>query len=104
VAKAILSGRRLVRAIQQHFTEGSIGPVDHLACEATNLLDVTEIHGVSLSERGRPPASDLYAVGERTWIFPKESPGFDEPTAKKEAARCLQCGLICYRREDAAHA
>jgi len=25
--------------------------------------------------------------------------GFDEEAAKKEAARCLQCGLICYVHE-----
>jgi hypothetical protein len=24
--------------------------------------------------------------------------GFDEHTARFEAGRCLQCGLICYRR------
>jgi NADPH-dependent glutamate synthase beta subunit-like oxidoreductase len=23
--------------------------------------------------------------------------GFDEAQARREAARCLQCGLICYR-------
>jgi hypothetical protein len=24
--------------------------------------------------------------------------GLDEHTARKEAGRCLQCGLICYRK------
>ncbi|MGD8267405.1 MAG: hypothetical protein PVF55_04510, partial [Desulfobacterales bacterium] len=28
--------------------------------------------------------------------------GFDEEAARQEAARCLQCGLICYERTIAA--
>ena len=30
--------------------------------------------------------------------------GFDEAAARKEAARCLQCGLICYEHTLAAGA
>jgi hypothetical protein len=32
------------------------------------------------------------------WIFPKELPGLDETSARVEAERCLQCGLICYKK------
>jgi len=30
--------------------------------------------------------------------------GFDEETARAEAARCLRCGLICYERPPEAFA
>lgn len=98
VVKAILSGRRLARAINQYFSDGAVSPISKLALEADSVLDVTEIHNINPSERWRP--SIAYAeektVRERT---PSEGPpGLDQAGAQKEAERCLQCGLICYRK------
>ena len=67
-------------------------------CEASDVLDVTEVHCVLPSERERPPISDVVGVSETAWIFPREFPGLDEEAAIKEAERCLQCGLICYKK------
>ena len=45
-----------------------------------------------------PAVTDVEGVSKITWIFPKEFPGLDEAAARLEAERCLQCGLICYRK------
>jgi NADPH-dependent glutamate synthase beta subunit-like oxidoreductase len=98
VVKAILSGRRLARAVHMHFSTGVIDPVEHLACEADHVLDVDSVHSVNLLERQLPGITDIEGPGKTAWIFPKELPGLDESAARKEAERCLQCGLICYRK------
>ncbi len=99
VVKSILSGRRLARALHQHFTDGIVVPVPKLACEASDILNITEIHGVSPSERQLPPVSDVEGDSKTAWIFPQEFPGLDAREAAREADRCLQCGLICYEKK-----
>jgi formate dehydrogenase (NADP+) beta subunit len=98
VVKSILSGRRLARAVHQHFTDGLITPIENLACEADYVLNITEVHDVSPSERQQPALLDVEGNSKTAWIFPKEFPGLDETAARKEAERCLQCGLICYEK------
>jgi len=96
VVKSILSGRRLARAIHQHFTDGLITPIENLTCEADFVLSTTEVHDVSPLERQQPSLLDVEGDSKTAWIFPKEFPGLKEDAARKEAERCLQCGLICY--------
>ena len=98
VVKSILSGRRLARAIHQNFTDGTITPIPNLVWEAADILDVTEVNGVNPSERQCPTVSDVEGDSKTAWIFPEEYPGLDEPAARQEAERCLQCGLICYEK------
>jgi formate dehydrogenase (NADP+) beta subunit len=99
VVKSLLSGRRLTRAIHRYLTDGTIPPVQNLACEADAILDVREIHNVAPSEREQPDILDVAGDSKRAWIFPSEYPGLDEASAKREAERCLRCGLICYRKQ-----
>ena len=99
VVKSLLSGRRLTRAIHQHFTDDSITPIHDLVCEADSILNVTEVHDVALSDRERPDIMDVEGDSKRAWIFPDEFPGLNEASAKKESERCLKCGLICYRKQ-----
>ncbi|MBW1803149.1 MAG: FAD-dependent oxidoreductase [Deltaproteobacteria bacterium] len=98
VVKSILSGRRLARAVHQHFTDGLITPIENLTCEADYILNITEVHNVSSSERQQPSLLDVEGNSKTAWIFPKEFPGLDESGARQEAKRCLQCGLICYEK------
>jgi len=99
VVKSLLSGRRLTRAIHQHFSDESVHPIENLACDADSILDVTEIHDVSPSERQRPHLADVEGNSKTAWIFPGVLPGLEEQAARKEAERCLTCGLICYRKQ-----
>jgi NADPH-dependent glutamate synthase beta subunit-like oxidoreductase len=98
VVKSILSGRRLARAVHQYFDDALITPLKNLTCEADDVLNVTEVHDVSLTERQSPPVLDVGGDIKTAWIFPKELPGLDETSARVEAERCLQCGLICYKK------
>jgi len=98
VVKSILSGRRLCRAIHTHLTDGQVGSMDELVCEAASVLDVSEVHHVKTLERERPPSLDVEGDSESAWIFPKPWPGLDEAAVRNEARRCLNCGLICYKK------
>jgi NADPH-dependent glutamate synthase beta subunit-like oxidoreductase len=100
VVKSILSGRRLARAIHQHLSEETIAPVEHLVCDADHVLNVTSLVRVGTSERQRPPVVDVEGNSKTAWIFPKILPGLDEEAARREAERCLQCGLICYKKPE----
>jgi len=39
------------------------------------------------------------SVDDRRLSFKEVELGFDEHMAEGESERCLQCGLICYRKE-----
>ncbi|MFH0844497.1 MAG: (Fe-S)-binding protein [Pseudomonadota bacterium] len=99
VVKSILSGRRLARAVHQYFSTEQITPIENLACEAGDILDVKALEGVSSMERNRPPRLDVEGDSKTAWIFPEILPGLVESAAQREAERCLQCGLICYRKD-----
>jgi NADPH-dependent glutamate synthase beta subunit-like oxidoreductase len=99
VVKAILSGRRLARAINQHFSDGAILPIEHLALEAEFILDVTELQNITTSERVLPSVAYAEDKAEGAAIQVQGPPPLiDQVDAVKEAERCLQCGLICYRK------
>ena len=97
VVKSILSGRRLARAVQQHYSAGAITEPDNLAVEAKDIINVHELEDVKPIERRVAPRPSPEAGTENDWIAPAEIPGLTEAAARKEAQRCLSCGLICYR-------
>jgi NADPH-dependent glutamate synthase beta subunit-like oxidoreductase len=99
VVKAILSGRRLARAVNQYFGDGVILPIEHLALEAESIPDVTELQNITTSERVLPALAYAEDKAEGAAIQPQGSPpAIERSDAMKEAERCLQCGLICYRK------
>ena len=100
VVKAMLSARRLVRGVQQHLTSGEITALPQAVSEADSVLDVTGVAGVPLDLSHRPAQGKLGV--ENDWQEVLEHPGLDEAAARREATRCLACGLICYKREKEA--
>ncbi len=99
VVKAILSGRRLARAVSQYFGDGVILPIERLALEAESILDVTELQNITTSERVLPSIAYAEDKAEGAAIqLQGPPPAIDRADAMKEAKRCLQCGLICYRK------
>ncbi len=99
VVRAIISGRRLARAVNQYFSDGAIAPIEHLALEAESILDITELEKVTTFERVLP--SIAYAEDKaKSAAMPVQGPppAINRTDAMKEAERCLQCGLICYRK------
>jgi hypothetical protein len=77
---------------------GEISQIENLACEAENILNLTEVQMVSAVERQRPSVLDVEGNSKTAWLYPKEFPGLEESAARREAERCLQCGLICYKK------
>jgi len=98
VVRSILSGRRLARGIHQYFSEGAIRPIDNLASEAEVILDVKEVHNVKPLPRELVLVKDLTVDIKATWTSSEGLPPLEEGIVKKEAERCLQCGLICYEK------
>lgn len=99
VVKAILSGRRLVGVVQQHYSGEEITAIPHLAVEADEILNVDEIENVATSHRERPLLSSPEAGTENDWIWSEQLPSLTEEAAKRESERCLACGLICYKKD-----
>jgi NADPH-dependent glutamate synthase beta subunit-like oxidoreductase len=98
VVKSILSGRRLARAIHQYFDNDEIVPIENLACETDKIISITEVQNVQSVERQRQAFIDVEGNSKTAWLYPKEFPGLEEVAARREADRCLQCGLICYKK------
>ncbi|MBW2048739.1 MAG: FAD-dependent oxidoreductase [Deltaproteobacteria bacterium] len=99
VVKSLLSGRRVTRAIHQYFTDNTVTPLKNLVCETGPILNVEEVHDVNPAGRELPDATDVEGNSKTAWIFPEKFPGLDEASAVRESERCLQCGLICYRKQ-----
>jgi NADPH-dependent glutamate synthase beta subunit-like oxidoreductase len=90
--KAIGAGRRAAASIHQ-FMHG-IDPMlsENVITPQSDIQNVDHVENVCSSQRQIMPlcsGQELKRCGEI------ES-GFSEETAKVEASRCLQCGLICY--------
>jgi formate dehydrogenase beta subunit len=94
--EAIGAGRRAARSINQYLRGEPVRvPEQALTAERT-IAEVDEVTGVPESARARMPE---LAVEDRSLNFEEVERGLSEDVARREAERCLRCGLICYRRE-----
>ncbi len=92
--KAIGAGRRaaamthkLIYGIDIYFDE-------EIVSVNSDVQNITCVENVKLSPRNIMPLSSLKEIASG---FEAEK-GFTEEIAKKEASRCLKCGLICYEK------
>jgi NADPH-dependent glutamate synthase beta subunit-like oxidoreductase len=96
VVEAIGAGRRAASSIQQ-FLEGE--PVDapeHMIRTYTDVLNVYQLEPVS-----EMPREEMPEISREEQVADPNAElavGYLEEQAIREAKRCLQCGLICYRR------
>jgi NADPH-dependent glutamate synthase beta subunit-like oxidoreductase len=95
--KAIGAGRRAAASI--HLWMNGIDPQlsEKVITPRSALQNVDRVENVKLFPRQIMPLAGPREAGEL-------ERGFTEDAARKEAGRCLQCGLICYRRKPAAAA
>lgn len=94
--EAIGAGRRAARSIHQYMSGEMVKAPEPAITKDTDLPDVEELIGVAESERVKMPE---LSVDERRESFDEVEQGLNEKLATQEAARCLRCGLICYRKE-----
>jgi len=90
--KAIGAGRRAAASLQQIMYGIEPSLTDQVITPDSYLQDVDHVEAVAASRRMIMPicsGKQLAACGEI-------ERGFTGEMAQAEAARCLQCGLICY--------
>ncbi len=92
--KAISAGRRAAATIHQLMYGISIEPQDNLITENTVIQNVYELENIKQIPREIMPLSTFSQIAEGAEI----EKGFTEDMAKKEAGRCLKCGLVCYKK------
>jgi formate dehydrogenase (NADP+) beta subunit len=102
VVKAIGAGRRTANSAHRFLTGRSVEAPFNMIKTCTEVLNVRSIEPVKMSPRTVMPelSRDARAADPNAEI----ELGYSETQAVEEAKRCLQCGLICYRRIEGAAA
>jgi formate dehydrogenase (NADP+) beta subunit len=94
--RAIAAGRRAAASIHQVVYGIDPALAENVVTPISVIQNIDQIEDVSVQPRQIMPLcpeTDLAADAEI-------ERGFSEEAAKAEAGRCLQCGLICYQRDD----
>jgi len=94
--EAIGAGRKAARSIHCYLSGETVSVPDNVITQKSTLPDVEAIHSVNESDRVHMPE---LSVDDRRLSFKEVDLGLEEGMATDESARCLQCGLICYRKE-----
>ena len=90
--KAIGAGRRAAASIHQIMHGLSPSLTENVITPKSVLQNVYHVEKVQASQRQIMPICS----GKELAVCGEIERGFSPDTAQKEAARCLQCGLICY--------
>jgi len=95
--KAIAAGRRAAASIHQIMYGIPLTLPENLVTPASVVQDVDHVENVRACPRQIMPLGDAGEVDAGGEL----EKGFSREAAQAEAARCLQCGLICYERVSA---
>ena len=93
--KAIAAGRRAAASIHRSMYHIDLELSDNVVTPETQVQNVDRVFMVPSQPRQIMPLADQNEVARGMEL----EKGFDAQTARAEADRCLQCGLICYLRE-----
>jgi formate dehydrogenase (NADP+) beta subunit len=96
VVEAIGAGRRAANSAHRFLTEREVQAPALMIRKYTDVLNLREIEPVTTTPRVPMPE-----LGQEERIADPNAEialGYAEDQAVEEAKRCLQCGLICYRR------
>jgi NADPH-dependent glutamate synthase beta subunit-like oxidoreductase len=94
--RAIGAGRRAAASIQQLLYGIDPSLTEHVITRQSVIQDVDHVEKVAASQRQIMPICSGRELVESGEI----ERGFSDDTARDEASRCLQCGLICYERSE----
>jgi len=97
VIEAIGSGRRAAASVQKYLTGEIVEPPDNMIRKKSEVLNLREVEPVQVINRVKMP--QLPEATRLNNPLMEIATGYSEAQAVEEAKRCLQCGLICYRRE-----
>jgi formate dehydrogenase beta subunit len=93
--KAIAAGRRAAASIHRAIYGIGMELPDNVVTPESPIQNVFSVSRVPVYPRQIMPIADESQVAQGIEM----ERGFDANAAQTEANRCLQCGLICYRRE-----
>ncbi|MFW6115086.1 MAG: NAD(P)-binding protein [Thermodesulfobacteriota bacterium] len=93
--EAIGAGRRAARAINLYLKGEEVTVPEKVITKDSCLPDIEKLIQVAESERAEMPE---LPVEQRKGRFDEVELGLDESAARREAERCLRCGLTCYRK------
>jgi formate dehydrogenase beta subunit len=96
VVEAIGAGRRAARSVHRYLYEEPVESPENMIRKYTEVLNVNDLEPVSTAPRQKMPE-----LSEEAQVNDPDAEialGFSEQQALTESKRCLQCGLICYRR------
>ena len=91
--RAIAAGRRSAAAIHKRMYGLPLDLPANVVGNDTIVQSVDHLEGVTSVPRQIMPMCSISDVPDKC---PEIEKGFNEDMARQEAARCLQCGLICY--------
>jgi NADPH-dependent glutamate synthase beta subunit-like oxidoreductase len=96
VVEAIGAGRRAANSVHKFLTGKTVEAPVRMIRKTTEVLTVKAIEPVTISRRVEMPEISE----ERRVADPQAeiATGYSPEQALEESKRCLQCGLICYRR------
>jgi NADPH-dependent glutamate synthase beta subunit-like oxidoreductase len=98
VVEAIGSGRRAASSVQRYLTGETIEAPPNMIRRTTNVLSLDELEPIpKVARKKMPQLSHEESINNPDMEIAK---GYTEDQAIQEANRCLQCGLICYRRAE----
>ncbi len=96
VVEAIGAGRRAANSVHKFLTGRPVEAPVRMIRKTTEVLTVREIEPVASSRRVEmPEISEERRVADPNAEI---ATGYSQEQALEESKRCLQCGLICYRR------
>jgi NADPH-dependent glutamate synthase beta subunit-like oxidoreductase len=90
--KAIGAGRRAAASVHQIMNGLTPDLAEHVITPQSTVQNVYHVEKVQTSQRQIMPICS----GKELAVCGEIEKGFTAEMAKKEADRCLQCGLICY--------
>jgi NADPH-dependent glutamate synthase beta subunit-like oxidoreductase len=96
VVEAIGSGRRAAASIHLYLSGNAVEPPQNMIRRHTRVLGLDRLEPLATA-----PRQKMHQRSREELITDPQLEvdlGFSEDQALEEAARCLQCGLICYRR------
>jgi len=96
VVEAIGAGRRAANSVHKFLSGNPVEAPGRMIRKTTEVLTVKEIEPVTKSRRVEMPEipEDRRVADPNAEI----ASGYSKEQALEESKRCLQCGLICYRR------
>jgi formate dehydrogenase beta subunit len=96
VVEAIGSGRRAASSVHRSLVGEPVEAPDNMIRKYTQVLSLDQLEPVSQAPRQKMP--ELPAEERINDPSAEIALGYSQDEALQEASRCLQCGLICYRR------